>query len=365
MGPTICLNMIVKNESRVMRRLVESVRPLITHWLIVDNGSTDGTQALVRELLADLPGELVERPWKNFGHNRTEALALARGRADYLLIMDADEELELPPGYALPPLTAEEYWIVHRYRDPADVTWKRATLVKNDLPWKYVGVLHEYLELDEQRRYMRATLEGPTIWVYFDGARNADMDAKFANDARTLEAALVDEPGNARYWFYLAQSYRDSKQHDKAITAYEKRATLGGFVEEVYFSKLEVARLREERGDASAIVVAGYLDAHNTRPVRAEPLVALARHYRMNRGWAASELFARAAMGMPIPEDGLFVDVSAYTWRAIDELAIATYYTGKFAESVALAERLLAMPELPANERPRVETNRALSRAKI
>ena len=32
----------------------------------------------VRELLADIPGTLYEQPWKNFGHNRTEALELAR-----------------------------------------------------------------------------------------------------------------------------------------------------------------------------------------------------------------------------------------------------------------------------------------------
>jgi glycosyltransferase involved in cell wall biosynthesis len=72
-GLTICLNMIVKNEAPVIGRCLASVRPLIDQWVIVDTGSTDGTQALIREALADLPGVLIERPWVDFAHNRNEA----------------------------------------------------------------------------------------------------------------------------------------------------------------------------------------------------------------------------------------------------------------------------------------------------
>ena len=81
--PTVCLNMIVKNEASVIRRCLASVRPIIDHWVIVDTGSTDGTQSIIREYLRDVPGELHERPWRDFASNRSEALQLARDRADY------------------------------------------------------------------------------------------------------------------------------------------------------------------------------------------------------------------------------------------------------------------------------------------
>src|SRR5580692_5161489 len=109
MSRSICLNMIVKNEASVTRRCLDSVRPFVSSWAIVDTGSTDGTQDVIRAHLRDLPGELFERPWRDFGTNRSEAIELARARADYLIIIDADEVLEAAPAFELPDLTLDAY----------------------------------------------------------------------------------------------------------------------------------------------------------------------------------------------------------------------------------------------------------------
>lgn len=76
--------MIVKDEKNVIKRCLASVRDLIDYWVIVDTGSMDGTQEIIRDFLREIPGELHERPWVNFEHNRNGALELARHRADYL-----------------------------------------------------------------------------------------------------------------------------------------------------------------------------------------------------------------------------------------------------------------------------------------
>lgn len=115
----------------VIGRCLQAVKPLIDTWVIVvDTGSTDGTQALIRSLPGDVPGHLHERPWRNFGHNRSEAILLARGAADYLLFLDADDILEAPPAYAWPTLDLDAYElpIVH-----SDLRYRRIALVREAL----------------------------------------------------------------------------------------------------------------------------------------------------------------------------------------------------------------------------------------
>jgi glycosyltransferase involved in cell wall biosynthesis len=41
--PTICINMIVKNESKIITRMLDTVLPIIDAYCICDTGSTDNT----------------------------------------------------------------------------------------------------------------------------------------------------------------------------------------------------------------------------------------------------------------------------------------------------------------------------------
>jgi tetratricopeptide (TPR) repeat protein len=358
MTATVCLNMIVKNEAHVIRRCLDSVRPFIDSYLIVDTGSTDGTQDIIRAHLAELPGEVVERPWRDFGTNRSEALELARGRADYTLIIDADEVFEAPPGFRWPRLVADAYQILHR-AGTSETTFYLTQLVRSTLPFRYVGVLHEVITCDVPHQLER--LEGPVTHGLFDSARTIDPVAKYRRDAAVLEAALRDEPGNARYVFYLAQSLRDAGELQRSIETYERRVKLGGWAEEVWYSLYQIANLKDRTGCSTGEVVVAHLEAFRFRPSRAEPLVQVARRFRESGSPAMAYPFASAAVKIPIPEDILFLERSFYGWRAQDELAISAYYAGRYEESLAANDQLLQRPDLPSEQRERVQKNRRFS----
>src|SRR5438270_39390 len=189
MAPQICLTMIVKDEAHIIRRCLEFARPMFDTWVIVDTGSTDGTQDVIRDVLAGVPGQLHERPWKDFAHNRTEAIELAKGMADYLLFVDADDNLRVPDGFVRPELTAEAYELEFRL---GAILYRRTCLVRSDLPWRFEGVIHEYPTLG--RAYTPEYLAGPLMDCTRDGSRSAQSDVdKYSHDAAILEAALAED----------------------------------------------------------------------------------------------------------------------------------------------------------------------------
>jgi len=351
---TLCLNMIVKDEAHVIRRCLDSVKPLIDYWVIVDTGSSDGTQDVIREYMQDIPGELFERPWKDFGHNRSEALELAKGKADYLFIIDADEVFETPAGFQMPELVQDEYMILHRIY--GNTSFYLTQIVRDNLDWRYEGVLHEYITCDEA--HVKTSLEGPVTIGHFDSARNRqDQKSKYANDARVLERALESDPDNTRYVFYLAQSYRDSGVLHKAIQHYQRRADMGGWEEEIWYSLFQIGAVREAMGAVEHLVVDAYLTAYQYRPARAEPMHNLARFYRLREQFAPAHLFASRAAETSRPNDGLFLDDSVYDWRCLDEYAISAFYVGEIEAAREANLRLLAEGRVPESELPRIRKN--------
>lgn len=351
----ICLNMIVRDESAVIERCLASVRPFIDTWVIVDTGSLDDTPARIHRALAGISGELYHRPWKNFGHNRTEALHLAQQKFDqqfdYLLFIDADETLGASPDFRFPSLTEGAYSLETRFNE---LRYDRVSLVSTRLPWRWEGVLHEYLEAGQTVPQPR--LEGLWLDVRSEGARSRDP-LKFQKDAAVLEEALRHEPNNARYAFYLAQSWRDCGQYALARAHYERRSIMGGWDEEVWYALYQIARLSEFMGDAKDTVVAHYLRAYSARPTRVEPLVVLARYLRGQQDWNLAYLVAQSALPIPFSNDRLFVDATAYAWVRYDELALAAFYTGHTMQAEMLWQQLLQSPDLPVSERPRIQEN--------
>jgi glycosyltransferase involved in cell wall biosynthesis len=355
MHAKLCLNMIVKNEAHIIERCLTAAKPHIERWCIVDTGSTDGTQAKIRDLLKGVPGELHERPWVHFAHNRSEALALAKPGGGHALFLDADDVLSVEAGGPRPIASVDAHQLTIHVGE--SFSFRRVGIVNLAKPWRWEGVVHEYPECGEP--YGTETLPGWHVRSISDSARNREGSKKYLRDAVVLESALLDDPENARYVFYLAQSYRDGGRPERALPAYVKRSTMGGFEEEAWYALYQVAAMHEGFGRVDSALL-GYLAAFDRRPSRAEPLCSAARLARQEKRWGSALAFARTAAAIARPKnDVLFLDDSVYAWRALDEYGVAASWTGAFAEAVGVFEHLKTLPSLPPAERSRVEGNLA------
>ena len=353
--------MIVKNEALVIRRCLDSVLPIIDHWIIVDTGSTDGTQDIIRAHMVKLPGALHDRPWVDFAHNRSESLALARPHSDYSLVIDADDFLE-----PLDVNTALELSLDCYTMDIIDtpVLYTRKQLVNNRLNWCYRSVLHEYIDCGQEHSV------GHLPWRMrrnHDGARRRDAKT-YVKDAQILLKALDTEQDpflRSRYTFYLAQSYRDCQQYEAAITYYLERSQMGGWQEEVFVSLYQVAKLKETLGLPDEEVLVAYEVASKSLSTRIEALHGASRLCRIKGRYAQGYELATRGVGKPYPAGALFGEPWIYETGLLDELAVNAYWIEKYTESLDACLQILATEKMSGPDLQRVLGNAQYALQKI
>lgn len=350
--PKLCLTMIVKNESRIIERCLNSVKDIVDCISICDTGSTDNTVELIENFLKknQIPGKVHSHVWKNFGHNRTLSAQAAQQTLielhfslpkTYLLLMDADMLLEIGNDFKKESLIADSYLLEQKN---TSIAYYNTRLIRASLPWTCVGVTHEYWACNAPNQMDQLT----TLKIddHEDGGCKSD---KFERDVRLLTQGLIDEPNNERYMFYLAQSYRCLRQYDDSINWYKKRIDKGGWIEEVWFSKVMIGEMFEEMGNWDQ-ALSWYLDAYETVPQRAESLQKIATHYRQKGQNHLAYMFAKQGARIPYPKDFLlFVSYPAYEYQFDEELSIAAYYTPYKDEGFAAANRLIFNKNTPTH----------------
>ncbi|MBV9762796.1 MAG: glycosyltransferase [Acidobacteriaceae bacterium] len=334
--------MIVCNESRVIRRALESVRGIIDYWVICDTGSGDSTPMEIWTTLAGIPGELYGVEWVNFGHNRADALRRAHGKADYILILDADMVANVGAPFKH-LLTADSYEI--RYTGLCD--YSQRMLVADRHEWTYIGVTHECIYSPTAR--IDGSLPELTLTHFGDGGMRFD---KFERDRYLLTHALAEDPKDARNAFYLAQTYRDLGQPQEALEWYEKRIALPGWDEETWYALFQAAEMKRRLGVEWSEVQQAFLRAYAFRPSRLEPLYAIVKYYREREEFALGYTFAaQAGHWIGYPDDRLFIDKPIYEYLFQLEYGACAYGAGRISASIEAFNEVIRSETAPPDIR--------------
>ena len=352
-NPKIGLCMIVKNESHIIHESLTATLPLIDTYCIVDTGSTDNTIEVIKTFYGkhNVKGEVYQREWKNFGHNRSEALTLCDNKMDYILVIDADDLIAWNGDgkQQLVKILQCNPNVVNFKIRQGDLLYTRMQLFKANDGWKYHGVLHEYPGNGKQNIIIDCP-EGMYMTSRRLGDRSRCND-KMKRDIAVLLKGVEEEPDNERYMFYLAQSYRDDGQIQEAVKWYTKRYDIGRWYEEKYMSAYNIAKLTNSKEWA--------WKAHECNPKRIECLVSYLSYCRVTNNFSRELLsIALYASTVPKPTDQhLFVENDVYDWRVWDELSIIAFYCGRKDLAKMASEKLIKDNKAPHHQMERIKNN--------
>jgi hypothetical protein len=257
--------MIVRDEESIITRALESVINIITSFYIYDTGSKDNTKNIILDWMKNnnIPGELDETEWKNFGYNKSLLFHNARyhkneiiSSAEYFIWLDADEvfitNINNQTSYFNHNDSLKLYKELNDNKDSSiffvktyygNLKYNRWNLCRNNQLYKWEQPVHEYLVGTENNNSYNIT------WFYLLARKEGNSSKnpnRYENDAKMFLEYLVDNPNEPRATFYLAQTY-ESLNTELAIEYYKKRIELtNGFNEERYISCLRLGRILKD-----------------------------------------------------------------------------------------------------------------------
>ena len=330
-SPTLCLNMIVKNESKIIKRLLESVLPIVDCYCICDTGSTDNTIEIITDFFSKkgISGKIIEESFQNFEHNRNVALNACLGMSDFIILLDADMILRIQ-NFDKNKLKLGDFCYILQGHE--NFYYQNTRIVKNNGLFSYSGVTHEFINIPDGSIILKIDKKELFILDIGDGGSKGD---KFERDINLLLKGIddaKDKPGRPnfeRYHFYLANSYHDCGQFEKAIEYYRKRIEIGGWDQELFYSYYRIGLCYKHINKIENAIFE-WMNAYTKCPLRIENLYEIVNYYRFKGENKLANIYYQIAnniLNQKLDKDSyLFLHNEIYTFKLRYEYSIIAYY---------------------------------------
>lgn len=359
----ICLAMMVKNNADVIEKSLESARSFIDYYIICDLNSGDDSIKIIEKFFQkySIKGEIYklkeDEVSNNMGHNRTLCMKLARGKGDYLLLIDPNERLIYSDNLEFSKLENPIYRILVK-NNSGNFQHYDYRILKGEHCWEYKGVVYEYLigDMVKDDENIGKIKSGK---IFIEAITNKREINDYKKDALLLEKEILDESDNIKCAYALAESYKSCYEYDNAIKNYERMLKIGGNAEEMFYAKYEIGICKMMKGDRFENFVGDLLVAYNNRPRRLEPVYKIVRYCRMNdMSHLAWHLFKHILdEQFDISEEELNLEEDIYNYKLLDELSIAAQYVEKYSEAKEIIEKMLERGKYNKKEEKRIIKN--------
>ena len=348
-APKLILLTMVKNESRIIERLMGSVLGKVDAIVICDTGSTDNTVDLATKWLGEhsMPGKVYSYPFKNFGKSRTQSFECCQDWVKsmgwdaancWALLLDGDMMLSADIHRAALAGQGAHIAGVSLKQANGSLLYSNMRVLRCSEPWICKGATHEAWTCPPNKHTV--LFESPVLTDHGDGGCKAD---KYPRDIRLLKEDLEEMPNDARTHFYLGQTYLCMRDWKNAIPVLKRRVELGGWDEEAYIAQVYLGECYEADGQGAEAVKV-WLDAWQRRQHRTEAAIRLISYYRKQAksqfiaGMFLEKLYAtqfgqnfltgESTGSAANNQDILFVNKRDVEYHIWEEAAILGFYTG-------------------------------------
>tara|TARA_R100000008_G_C3586401_1_gene172713 strand:- start:1308 stop:2582 length:1275 start_codon:yes stop_codon:yes gene_type:complete len=371
----ICLWTHVQNEASIIEKMLESAVDYIDYWVLVDNGSTDGTQDIIKNFFEKhkVEGKLYQSEigWKGHGINRQHSwdfLKKTDHGCDYILRIDADEGIKVEEDFDWSIIPSQEAWSII-YQSGSHCV-PRMWMWKWGLPWYWADdVAHETIHLEDGRQPKELrTMPSGFKHISLGNGNSYVNPIKYIQDILRLENQLherfrdgSDTEKERYHLFYLCKSFNYTgyslsdnssykyfpygKDHlksflERGVFYYDKfLSTFGDSGEEWYIRYLKGDLL--EKVNRTEEAIKEYFLSYDYRPDRAEALFRLFWHFYRKEDWR--QTFALAIqikkVKCPIDHDPWQLEIDTYyenNWLLRDAVAVTLERWGSINNNVDL-----------------------------
>jgi glycosyltransferase involved in cell wall biosynthesis len=310
--PLLALVMMLKDEAHTIKTTLDSVKEGIDRWYVLDTGSTDGTQDVVRKELSGLEGELFTGAFTDYGGTRNKIIDLAgetKPRPVFFLMLSADETVEdiahIRKHLQRVRRSSGSMHGAYPVTINSGMDFETARLGRYDSDWRYTGRVHEYLTTPDKRG-AELWKPSPPFRVQFaatDGERRIEQQKNLlrliwmdVNDAPDAQSA-------ARHYMLLATTFPATGNFTGPLWAYEQMARVSNWNEEVYHALLMKARTCVSLKMPFEQCHEMFMRAHTYFPQRIDTIFDLAEHYYNTNDFQRAYLYALRLQHMQMPDN--------------------------------------------------------------
>jgi len=211
---------ITKNESDNLKRCIESILPIAFEIIVVDTGSTDNTQTMLKAFNRECI-KIFNFEWvNNFSKARNYSLSKATG--DYIIVIDSDEWITEEEKIKIPIALSHKkdvYYVkqASNRKDGLASYVRNARIFKNNLGIQYRNAIHESIE----PYAIENKLDSATVDICFEHSGYDLTQEQFHKKLeRNLSIHLqqkIDEPDNQDVNHFLANCYFALKNYSFAM----------------------------------------------------------------------------------------------------------------------------------------------------